>query len=212
MYPCRTERYKISQPSIAIAVMAAGKSSRMGAHNKMLAVLDGVALVRRAVETAIAAGRGKVIVVTGHMADAVADCIDDLPVQKVFNPTFMTGLASSLKCALRTTSPTCSGVLVHLADMPEITASQMRALCDVFEENNGNCIVRAVSNGKRGNPVILPRALFDAVFSLEGDVGAHAIIEGSGLSIHEVELGKAASMDIDTIDILHSLGGSFSTS
>ncbi len=208
-HPRRSGPSPENAPSVAIAVLAAGRSSRMGDCNKMLARLGDVPLVRLAAEKALEAGQGHALLVTGHMAEAVAAAVGDLPVQKVFNPAFATGLSSSLKCAVGALPPSCDGILIHLADMPEITAQHLRALCDVFEAAGGNCIVRATANGRRGNPIILPRALFDEVFSLTGDIGARAIIETSGLAVHDVEIGASAAIDVDTIEALGSLGGTF---
>lgn len=52
---------------VAIAVLAAGRSTRMGDFNKVLAVFGGTPLVRLSVQRATASGAYKVIVVTGHM-------------------------------------------------------------------------------------------------------------------------------------------------
>ena len=59
-----------------------------------------------------------------------------------------------------------------------------------------------LSEGKRGNPVLLPASLFPAVAGIEGDTGARHIIEAGGASVIDVEIGAAASLDIDTPDDL----------
>ena len=51
-------------PRIAALVLAAGRSARMGAVNKLLIGIDGKPMVRRVAETALAAGLKPVIV--GH--------------------------------------------------------------------------------------------------------------------------------------------------
>lgn len=193
--------------SIAIAVLAAGRSSRMGADNKLLARFNEVPLVRQSVSRALEAGGNPVIVVTGHMAANVAAAIDDLSVQKVFNPAFSTGLASSLKCAVSATPSTCSGLLIHLADMPKITTEHIVKLMSAFRAENGQVVIRATANGRRGNPVILPRVFFDLLFALEGDVGARALIETSGFPVLDVELGSGALVDVDTLETLQAAGG-----
>lgn len=42
---------------------------------------------------------------------------------------------------------------------------------------------------------------------LKGDIGARQIIESSGVPIIEVEIGAAASLDVDTVEDLIKAGG-----
>jgi molybdenum cofactor cytidylyltransferase len=67
--------------------------------------------------------------------------------------------------------------------------------------------VRAVSGGRRGNPVVLPRATFAAVLRLKGDVGARHVIESAGLDVVDVEIGAAAHVDVDTPEAVAAAGG-----
>ncbi len=67
--------------------------------------------------------------------------------------------------------------------------------------------MRATHDGARGNPVILPRALFADALRLEGDVGARHLVEAGGLPVRDVDLGIAASLDVDTPDAMASAGG-----
>jgi molybdenum cofactor cytidylyltransferase len=80
-------------------------------------------------------------------------------------------------------------------------------LLAAFRGAGGNAIVRAVSRGKRGNPVILPRAVYGEVMRLRGDVGARHIIEGSGIPIIDVDIGEAAHLDVDTPEAVVAAGG-----
>ena len=65
--------------------------------------------------------------------------------------------------------------------------------------------MRATAFGRRGNPVILPRALFGAVRLLEGDTGARQIVEAADAV--DVELGEGALLDVDTPEALAAAGG-----
>jgi molybdenum cofactor cytidylyltransferase len=94
-----------------------------------------------------------------------------------------------------------------LADMPGAEAADFRRLIAAFRAGSGDAVVRATHGGKRGNPVILPRALFGAVEALKGDTGARAIVEGADLPVIDVEIGSAASVDVDTPEAMHSAGG-----
>jgi molybdenum cofactor cytidylyltransferase len=89
-----------------------------------------------------------------------------------------------------------------LADIAQ--AFRIRPLADGESKRH---LVRAVSQGKPDNPVILPRALYGAVMRLEGDVGARHIIEKSGLPMVDIELGAAAGLDVDTQEGVIAEGG-----
>ena len=68
-------------------------------------------------------------------------------------------------------------------------------------------MVRATDNGKRGNPVILPRMVFPEIMKLRGDVGAKPIVEGFEGRVIDVEIGAAASQDVDTELAIKAAGG-----
>ena len=71
-----------------------------------------------------------------------------------------------------------------LGDMPGVTAADLDRLIAAFAKSGGTAIVRATHGGKRGNPVILPRALFPEIAKLEGDTGARHIVESREQSGH----------------------------
>jgi molybdenum cofactor cytidylyltransferase len=193
--------------SVAALVLAAGRASRMNGSHKLLAHFDGKALVRRAVEAAIEAGPARVVVVTGHRAEEIEAELAGLRVDLVRNPDHAQGMSTSLRAGVASLGPGCDGVVVMLADMPHVTAGDVRLLIDAFAASGGHAIVRAVSGGKRGNPVVLPRTTFSAVLQLEGDVGARHIVESAGLEIVDVEIGAAAHVDVDTPEAVEAAGG-----
>lgn len=94
-----------------------------------------------------------------------------------------------------------------LADMPGISSGDLDALIAAFRRSNSQSIIRAVSHGKRGNPVIIPKSLYDEVLRLEGDVGARHIIETSGVPVVDIDIGDAAHLDVDTPEAVIAAGG-----
>ncbi|MBA5800106.1 MULTISPECIES: nucleotidyltransferase family protein [Rhizobium] len=196
--------------SVAIVILAAGKASRMGegGKHKLLAEFDGVPLVRRSALTALAADAASVIVVTGHRRSEIEAALDGLALTFIDNPDYASGMASSLIAGFSSRdADSAEGILVMLADMPGISKTHLDALISAFRNAGGEAIVRAVSQGKPGNPVILPRSLNPAVLRLEGDVGARDIIATSGLLVLDVDVGDAALLDVDTPDEVLAAGG-----
>jgi molybdenum cofactor cytidylyltransferase len=203
----RDPRPPAARSNVAIAVLAAGQSTRMKGYNKLLATFDDVPLVRRSAMTAIEADGHPVIAVLGYMAEECSAALDGLNVVTVLNKDYASGLASSLQTAIRHVPPSADGVMMLLADMPALSAADLKSMISRFQNAGGQSVVRATYEGKRGNPVLLPRLLFDEIFSLAGDVGARHLIERGDIPVIDVELGEAAAIDVDTPDTLNRAGG-----
>ncbi|HSV00244.1 MAG TPA: nucleotidyltransferase family protein, partial [Roseiarcus sp.] len=187
----------------------AGQSSRFRASGgpdptKLVAKLEGKPIVRRVAETALAAKARPVVVVTGYALDAVEAAVAGLDVELAFNPSFASGLASSLKAGLAATPPDAAGAIVLLGDMPWIEPRLIDALIDAYLARDGALAAIPSREGRRGNPVVLGRGLFEAAMRLEGDEGARRLIGALGAKeLVEVEAGDmGATFDIDTPDDL----------
>ena len=194
---------------VEAVLLAAGRASRMGdvAGHKLLARFDGKPLVRHATETLLAAPVSRVVAVTGYRAGDIGGALDGCTVAVIHNPDWESGMASSLKAGLAALSADASGALIMLADMPRVTADDLSALLAAFHANKGQAIIRASAGGKRGNPVILPRAAFSQLSGISGDAGARALIESGAFAVVDVDIGPAAAIDVDTVEALRSAGG-----
>lgn len=192
---------------VCAVVLAAGRSSRMAGPNKLLALFDGQPLVRRTAARVLAARVSGVSVVTGHQAERVRASLAGMDLGVVHNAEFASGLASSLRAGIAAAPAGAAGALIVLGDMPGVTTRDLDRMIAAFVDAGGTCVVRATNDGKRGNPVILPRSLFPAVAQLEGDTGARHLVEAGGLNVIDVEIGAGASLDVDTRETLEQAGG-----
>jgi molybdenum cofactor cytidylyltransferase len=195
--------------NVAAIVLAAGRSTRMGGPNKLLAELDGKKLVRIATEQALASKASEVIVVTGHQADLVEQALAGLKVKFVRNPDFAGGLASSVKSGIAAVSEHADGAVICLGDMPLIDTQLIDRLIDTFAPDRGHLIAVPVSEGRRGNPVLWSRRFFKELMTLDGDVGARHLIAKHTEAVAEVPVdGDSAFLDIDTPQALEAARGS----
>jgi molybdenum cofactor cytidylyltransferase len=191
---------------LAAIVLAAGRSTRMGGPNKLLADVGGKPLIRITAEQALASRAKPVIVVTGHQRELVESALGDLPVRFVHNPDFAQGLATSLKAGIGALPADTDGVIVCLGDMPQISATLIDALMSVFDPEKGALIGVPTLGGKRGNPVLWSRRFFADLTALEGDVGARHLIGRYPEALVEMPVtDQAVLVDIDTPDALHAL-------
>ena len=188
---------------IAAVVLAAGRSTRMGGPNKLLAEIGGRPLVRIAVEEALASRSRPVIVVTGHQRDKVEAALEGLDVQRVHNPDFADGLSTSVRAGLAAVPHDVVGAIVCLGDMPQVTAPLIDKLIGAFDPERGALVTVPVIDGKRGNPVVWARRFFSELMALDGDIGARHLIGCYPEAVAEVPLtGTAALVDVDTPEAL----------
>jgi molybdenum cofactor cytidylyltransferase len=194
------------QPHVAGLVLAAGRSSRMGALNKLLIEVDGKPMVRHAVDAVLAAQLAPVIVVTGHEHEKVEAVLQGLPLKLIHNRDFLDGLSTSLRRGLAALPEDCDGVLVALGDMPRVGAQDIAALVNAFNPVEGRSIIVPTWHGKRGNPVLLGRRFFAELRQIDGDAGARRLIAANPEAVAEVEMtGDGVLTDIDTPQALARL-------
>jgi molybdenum cofactor cytidylyltransferase len=190
---------------IGAVVLAAGRSSRFRAEggqevSKLVAEFGGKPLVRHAAEAALASRARPVVVVTGHAREAVEAALAGLPLLFAHNADFASGLASSLKVGVAALPAHVAGALVLLGDMPAIEAPLLDRLIGAFAARPLALAATPVHAGRRGNPVLLSRALFAALARLEGDEGARRLLrEADPQRIVEVDVESGGvTLDIDT--------------
>jgi len=201
--PQPREEGGVARRQVAAVVLAAGRSSRMGGPNKLLAEVARRPLIRIAAEAALASRASPVIVVTGHQREQVEKALLGLPVRLVHNPDFADGLGTSLKVGIAAVPAEPDGAIVCLGDMPRVDARLIDRLIDGFDPDRGALVVVPTFEGKRGNPVLWSRRFFPDLMAIEGDVGARYLIGRYGEAVVEVPVdGKAALTDIDTPEAL----------
>jgi molybdenum cofactor cytidylyltransferase len=191
--------------SVATIILAAGRSTRMGGPNKLLAEIDGKKLVRIAAEQALASKASEVVVVTGHQAELVEKALEGLKVKFVRNADFAGGLAGSVKAGIAAVPESADGAVICLGDMPLIDARLIDRLIEAFAPDRGNLIAVPVADGRRGNPVLWSRRFFKELMTLDGDIGARHLIAKHAEAVAEVPVeGNSAFLDIDTPQALET--------
>ena len=195
-------------PRVAVLLLAAGRSTRMGGPNKLLQDVEGAPLVVHAVKAALASQAVEVVVVLGHMAAEVRAAIDaGVPAQTrlrfVTNPDFANGLSTSVRTGIAALGKDIDAAIVQLGDMPGVASDLLDRLMAAFSPVEGRSICVPTVAGKRGNPVLWDRRFFAEMAGLSGDGGAKHLIGEHADLVCEVEMaGEAAVIDIDTPEAL----------
>jgi len=205
----REKSSAVKMANVSVIILAAGQSRRMGSSNKLLARLNNKTLIRHVVEAASAAkgSVGETVVVIGHEGEQIKKELADFDIRFVENPDYADGLSTSLAAGIGAVGDGFDAAIVMLGDMPDITGKMIDKMCGAMRAASDDAIIMATHDGKRGNPVIWPSRYFPALKSIEGDTGARHIIGENQENVIEVELGKAASFDLDTPEALQAVGG-----
>ena len=183
--------------SVALLLLAAGASTRMGRPKQLLAY-HGRTLLRHAAETAVATGCAPIVLVTGALHEALVAEVADLPIQAVHNPDWETGMASSIRAGLAAvagTKPTA--VLIMLSDQPLVTPELLRQLVAQQLQTQAP-IVAAAYGDTLGVPAVFGQALLPELLMLQGQAGANRLIGSLGAAVGRVPF-PAGLLDVDTL-------------
>jgi molybdenum cofactor cytidylyltransferase len=184
--------------NIAIIILAAGKSSRLGSPKQLLDY-KGKNLLRHAVDTALETECASVFVVLGANAELLRKELKDKPVSIVENTGWEEGMASSIRYALKEITGTIlrpDSVIFMVCDQPYVSSS---LLLDLMKKKNetGMPIIASSYDNKIGTPALFHRSFFPALMELKGDTGARKLIADNPDKVATVPFPKGIT-DIDT--------------
>lgn len=187
----RTER------TVHGVVLAAGTSTRFGEANKLLEPVDGEPLVRRAVTSITRSVVDETIVVVGHEADRVREALGGLSITSLANEDYAGGQATSVRTGVRAAREAgTDAVVIALGDMPHVSTATVDVLVECYERGVAGALAAAF-DGQRGNPVLFDARYFDALESVEGDVGGRDVLTSSNDAalIETTDPGVLADID-----------------
>lgn len=169
-------------PRPTAVILAAGLSRRAAPHHKLLLPAPdgtGRTVVRATVE-AICAARAaldEVIVVTGHVREAIEGALAGLPVRFVLAADFASGMGHSLAAGVRSSSPDTAGFLVTPGDLPGLTGELATGVLGAAARRAFRRHIIPTFRGARGHPVFLTAALREPLAGLTGDAGARLLLQ-----------------------------------
>jgi molybdenum cofactor cytidylyltransferase len=183
-------------------VLAAGSGSRFGG-GKLLAAWNAGVLLEGALAAAFAAPVRSVTVVIGADAPAVAAAARAFDPRTVIvhAPGYAEGMAASLRTGIASLPADAAGVFVFLGDMPRVPTAVLDRMAQAVRE--GADAAAPVFRDRRGNPVLIGRALFPDLLALTGDAGARGVLQGLGSRLALIEApDDGVLFDVDRIEDL----------
>ena len=179
---------------LAAIVLAAGRSSRMGANKLLLKVGD-----QRVIEHILFSLKPyETIVVLGHRPDDVKHIVEASGAETVHNPGYDEGMATSFQAGLRALDPDVEAVFMVLSDTFGIDHELLEEMKGVLIDDPEALIVSPVYEGRRGHPVLFRRPLFDEFLGLGEGETMRDIVNRHENRHRYVEADIWCTVDLDT--------------
>lgn len=180
-------------PRFAAVILAAGESSRLGAH-KPLAELDGQSLLARATALFHGVGAAEIIAVAGPRApetcaEAARLAALGPPLRCVVNERHAEGMFSSVQAGLAALPPGLDAFFALPVDIPLIRPHTLRLLLERFAAAPAEArpaVLHPVFEGRRGHP-----PLINARFA--GEIAVYAGPGGLAGALAELEARHGAA-------------------
>jgi molybdenum cofactor cytidylyltransferase len=186
--------------NMAIVILAAGKSARLGSPKQLLSY-KGKKLLVHAVDEALETGCKSVFVVLGSNSEVLKKELHNKPVHIVENKEWQEGMASSIRCGLENIAdilPMTDSVLLMVCDQPYVSSSLLLSLVEKKQET-GMPIIASSYEGKNGTPALFNKSFFPALMELKGDKGARKLIEDNPDKVALILFPEGIT-DIDTAE------------
>ncbi len=187
--------------NIAVLILAAGASSRMGTTKQLLS-WNGANLLDTTIENASVVSPEHIVVVLGANADKIkANSINIKSVQSIFHKNWNFGLGSSISYGvdfIQRSLQNTKAILILLSDQPLIDSKYLGQMIQAYESSGKGIIATEYEKGA-GVPAIFDKCYFSNLTQLDKDIGAKQIIrkfKNDTLSLDP----SGKTMDIDTLE------------
>ena len=180
---------------IAVLILAAGASKRMGSPKQLLAWKN-TTLLGNAVETAKASKAADIYVVLGANASAIGMAISKAGISAIANKDWQIGMGTSIAAGINyfiDENKSYQAVLILLCDQPLISTAYLDAMINNFEARDKGIVATKYGN-KAGVPALFDQKYFKVLKALKGDKGAKRILERHST---DLLLLDAAGMEVD---------------
>ncbi|MGB2714119.1 MAG: nucleotidyltransferase family protein [Vicinamibacterales bacterium] len=187
------------------AVLAAGRSSRMGRSKALLPFgrAHPLTFLQRVAESMQRAGLEDILIVGRENDAELIRSVERLSVRTEFIPNVNheRGQLTSIVAAVNAVDhPGVRGLLIMPVDMPLVRAETFARLLQAFAASPTS-IVRPVHCGRHGHPVIFDRSSFDPLRRADPAVGAKSVLQSQSDRVLNVEIDDEGVLaDIDSVE------------
>ena len=183
-------------PNIAVVVLAAGWSSRMGAFKPLLPFGDDTVL-GHVISTIERAAIGTTYVVVGNKAERMVPVVEAHGAVAVVNAAFADGMMSSIKAGIAALPDTIDGAMILPVDVPLIRAGTLTQIAKRAGDGQ-SAVVRPTFRGRSGHPPFIHRQLFAGILAAPPETTLRDILGQHQLhaqSVPVIDSGVLRDMD-----------------
>ena len=188
------------RPATAILMLAAGASSRYEAGDKLLADLNGRAVLSWSAERVPSADYPDRFAVVRSATSERAEILRQHGWNIIENPDAAQGQSTSVMRGITEIAKTAEfeQVIITLGDMPFVPASHLDALRNAADSPARSAIMTE-SDGTLCPPALFKRPHFEALMSLSGDQGAKSVFLNLPHGTDTCSLARDLAEDIDNM-------------
>ncbi len=187
---------------LAVAILAAGRSARFGAEDKLTAPFRGMPLGLHPAHALLSLGFTHRWVIVRTHDHPCASGWRSAGFELVVNADADAGMGASLRMAAeRAEQAGADGLMICLADMPLVATDHFEALVRAWNQNGG--IVASQDGALISPPAIFAREHYPTIAGLTGDRGGKMLLR-SALCVPSLPCTLVDVDDLATLERLSS--------
>ena len=187
--------------SCTAILLAAGRSSRMGAFKPLLP-FGNKTVIECCIDSLREGGVETIVVVLGHRADDLRSKLTG--VRFAVNPDPESEMGASIAAGVRELPDDAQATLIALADHPAVPAAVVSTIVEEWVQGAG--IVIPTWQGRGGHPVLVDRRFRNELLNLPASGGLRALFESHQQAVRRVPVDSPfIARDMDTWDDYRAL-------
>jgi molybdenum cofactor cytidylyltransferase len=194
------------KPKLAILILAAGESSRMGEHVKQILPWRSTTLLGNAIQQADTSIADNTFTVLGAFEERIMAEVNFEANSTIKNSNWGSGMGSSIATGIShflTKGMGYDAVLIMLADQPLIDTNYLNKMMGNWIGNPSKIITTQYDN-KSGVPAIFGKEHFEELQTLNKDFGAKDIIVANEATVLALN-PEGKEIDIDSWETYQEL-------
>jgi molybdenum cofactor cytidylyltransferase len=162
---------------VVAVILAADAPPRRLGRPRQLAPYQGTTLLRGLAIEAVRSSCDRVGVVVGAAAGLVVPTLHGLDVELAPSPQWREGLGPSIRAGLEWAARTgATAAILCACDRPGLDAVHLDRMIGAYHASGG--VVASQDGDRLGLPALFPRAAFERLGEVSGDLGLRRLIEG----------------------------------
>lgn len=187
---------------LAVAILAAGRSARFGAEDKLTAPFRGMPLGLHTAHALLGLDFAHRWVIARRHDHPCASGWRSAGFELVVNADADAGMGASLRIAAkRAEQAGADGLMICLADMPLVATDHFEGLVRAWNQNGG--IVASQDGALISPPAIFAQEHYPTIAGLTGDRGGKMLLKGALC----VPSRPGTLVDVDDLEALERLSG-----